>query len=138
MEGIWTAPVTNWVSTDYFNLADYTRICQNLLYVQNLAGTMYAVTELKTMEDKSSQGYAAIPYPSDFNAIEQNLKLLDGETYGTGFDSKEWKGNKAAPTYEDFNRWETLQSKMYQTLTAQRNAQRRLAFTLGGQKGIRC
>lgn len=126
----WTAPKTDWVATDYFNVEDYTRIVGNIEYLKDLANELWGDFDITTMEDKD---YTALFYASEMNAIETNLDTINSNSYGFDIgDSTTYTSNGATPLYSEFNRIESASLKIYKTLVAQKNARRHLAFTLGG------
>ena len=38
---MWSKPKTDWVSSDYFNIIDYNRIKNNLIYLRDLSVKLY-------------------------------------------------------------------------------------------------
>ena len=140
--GEWTPPKIDWSgfldgSTyvgDYFTYVDYNRIKNNILFLIGYASQMYNVTTFDLGEEKSE---GEIPYADEFNMFEKAIESVNSETYGFNFVLKTWYENRNVPTFEDYNRIEKIQLKLYETLVAQKKAQNRLAFTLGGQKGLK-
>lgn len=138
----WETPKTDWNADydgtsyvgDYYNYGDYNRQKNNLMYLLDYARPMYEVTDYDLGDDKS---VSDIAYADEMNAIENALISLAKDTDTEVDDSKTWKANGYVPTYEDYNRIESGTFHLYKQLVAQKTAQRRLAFRLGDQKGIK-
>ena len=103
----WAIKVINGVYTgDFLNVSDYERIIGNIDYIAKLMQTIYGtVVSLNPMPDKAVN---AIPYASDFNAIEDNIDILCQNLTmpSTWTGKKTWYANKPTPTVGDWNRWE--------------------------------
>lgn len=140
--GEWSPPKTDWsvkwtgeiYAGDYFTYLDYNRIKDNLLFLSGYASQMYQMPVIDMGEAKVE---ADLIYADEVNLFETTLAEINSSTFSFPEQFKTWKENKLVPTYEDWNRIELLQLKIYNTLVAQRKAQNRLAFTLGGQKGFK-
>lgn len=140
--GEWSLPKTDWSAKwngeiyvgDYFTYLDYNRIKDNLLFLSGYASQMYQMPAIDMGEAKVE---ADLIYADEVNLFETTLAEINSSTFSFSEQFKTWKENKNVPTYEDWNRIESLQLKIYNTLVAQRKAQNRLAFTLGGQKGFK-
>lgn len=139
---MWTDPKTNWSAEwdgktyigDYFLYTDYNRIKNNLLALKYTAESMYKISIGDLGEDKVE---ADMIYADEVTLFETTLENINSSTFSFSEEFKTWKENKNVPTYEDWNRIESLQLKIYNTLVSQKKAQNRLAFTLGGQKGLK-
>ena len=140
--GEWSPPKTDWsdkwtgeiYTGDYFTYLDYNRIKDNLLFLSGYASQMYQMPVIDMGEAKVE---ADLIYADEVTLFETTLAEINSSTFSFPEQFKTWKENKSVPTYEDWNRIESLQLKIYNTLVAQRKAQNRLAFTLGGQKGFK-
>ena len=133
---MWTAPKTNWGSTDYFNYTDYNRIKNNIAYLRNLALTLYLDFPYEDMGDDKS-GYADFPYADEFNAMENNLESMKNGTFAFyNTDKKQWYANQPTPNYEDLNRIESACLKLCNGFNNELIAKGRLSFRLGNQKGM--
>lgn len=138
----WLEPKTDWsdkwenntYAGDYFTHTDYNRIKNNVSYIVDYAKQMYSVSSVSMGTDKEE---TSIPYADEFNKIENAINKLCAETYKFDFAMKTWYENKSTPTADDLNRIESMQLRLYEMLVAQRKAQNRLAFTLGGMKGFK-
>lgn len=132
----WLPPKTDWEATDYFNYVDYNRIINNIRYLRNLANKLFLNMSKTSLGDEKT--YLSLIYAREMNNIENTLETLNLETYG--FDigkTTEYKANGSTPLYSEFNRIESAILLLYNTMVAHKNALPRLAFTLGGQKGLK-
>lgn len=132
----WMEPKTNWKSDDYLNIVDYNRIIGNISYLKGLAVELFKAFDISSMGEEKN--YVSMIYAREINAIEQNLETINSNTYGFNIgDTTTYQANKGTPLYTEFNRIESAVLLLYNTLMAHKNALPGLAFTLGGQKGIR-
>lgn len=129
----WQDPKTNWVATDYYNYTDYNRQVGNLLVLKDMADQVYSGLEfLGMVEDKN---YLSMLYASEFNAIESNLKTLNEGTYNYPIgEKKTYYPNQATPNFEEFNRIESAELRLFYSLYGQISILRHTSFTLGGAK----
>lgn len=132
----WIEPKTNWESTDYFNIVDYNRIVGNLLYLKDLSLELFKDFATEDMAD--NKDYSSMIYAREINAIENNLEAVNINTYNFDIgDTKEFYPNKTTPLWSEFNRIESAMLLLHNTMLSHKNALPRLAFTLGGQKGLK-
>ena len=132
----WITPKTDWVSTDYFNIEDYNRIIGNISYLKDFAEELFKA--LDTLDMGEEKTYVSMIYAREMNAIESNLEIINANTYGFDIgETQTFQANKSTPLWSEFNRIESACLLLYNTMIAHKNALPRLAFTLGGQKGIR-
>lgn len=138
----WIQPKTNWqggynnageYTGDYFNLADYNRIKNNLQELRDMAIKLYPEFSIATGADWTS--YATIPRAADINQLETNLETIRSKTFlfQTG-TRKTYFGNAAAIDYIELNRLESATLLIYKNLIGQSKGKRRLSFRLGGIK----
>lgn len=131
----WIEPKTNWQSTDYFNIVDYNRIVGNLLYLKDLSLELFKDFTTEAMVD--IKDYSSMIYAREINAIENNLKTVNINTYNFDIgDTQEFYPNKNTPLWSEFNRIESAMLLLHNTMLSHKNALPRLAFTLVVQKGI--
>lgn len=72
----WQTPKTDWMATDRFNIEDYNRIKNNLLYVWEQAQLIWGGFEIADMgEDITS--YSAYWDVDVFNAFESNIDTIN-------------------------------------------------------------
>ena len=132
----WIEPKTNWKSTDYFNIEDYNRIVGNLTYLKDLSLELFK--DFTTEDMVGSKDYSSMIYAREINAIENNLESVNINTYNFDIgNTKEFYPNKTTPLWSEFNRIESAMLLLHNTMLAHKNALPRLAFTLGGQKGLK-
>lgn len=132
----WLPPKTDWTAQDYFNAIDYNRLINNISHLNAMASRLFnGITLINMGEEKD---YTSPIYASWINAIENALDTINTETYSFDFgESTEYKANGSTPLWSEFNRLESSMLKLYDTMKAHKEALPRLAFTLGGQKGLR-
>lgn len=132
----WLPPKTDWIATDYFNYIDYNRIVNNIRYLRNLANKLFlGISRADLGEEKT---YLSMFYAREMNNIENSLETLNLETYDFDIgETIEYRANGSTPLYSEFNRIESAILLLYNTMTSHKEALPRLAFTLGGQKGIK-
>lgn len=132
----WIEPKTDWTSEDYFNAEDYNRIIGNLAYLKAyLDGLFLNLTNVSLGEEKT---YLSLIYAREMNDIEQTLDKLNMETYSFSIgETQTYKSNKPTPLWSEYNRIENAIMLIYNTMVAHKEALPRLAFRLGGQKGIK-
>lgn len=132
----WLPPKTDWTAEDYFNTVDYNRIIGNLTYLRSYATQLFEVFEIASMGDEKT--YLSMMYAREMNVIENNLEIINTSTYGFNIGKTQtFQANKNTPLWSEFNRIESACLLLYNTLKAHKAALPRLAFKLGGQKGIR-
>ena len=132
----WIEPKTDWISTDYFNIEDYNRIIGNIRYLKALSEALFKSFDTLSMGEEKT--YVSMIYAREMNAIESNLEIINTNTYSFDIgETQTFQANKSTPLWSEFNRIESACLLLYNTMIAHKNALPRLAFTLGGQKGIR-
>lgn len=134
---MWTTPKTDWSTQDYFSAGDYNRIIRNLEHLKGMAEALaYVVAPWTDLgEDVGQTDY---PYAPMINAIEDNLEQLAQDTYAINIGAKQ-QFVSLGPfiTAEELNRIESAQLTLCWMLLSQQDCRHRLAFRLGGQKGVR-
>lgn len=136
----WQQPKTDWkvhynsdgsYAGDYFEATDYQRIKNNLLFLHELALTMYP--KISSLTDIPDVTTASFGYASYINALERGLDVLAGGSFDPGIPSrKTWQGNDTALLASDLNRIESSCLQLYQALSGQEKCLPRLSFILGG------
>lgn len=132
----WIEPKTDWISSDYFNAEDYNRIIGNLAHLKTLEDELFrSLTDVSMGDEKN---HLSMIYAREINNIEDTLETLNLETYELEIGAKQtFKANGSTPLWSEFNRIESAILLLYNTFMAHKNAMKRLAFSLGGQKGIK-
>ena len=127
----WTTPKTNWTAQDYFELADYNRIRGNLIYLQNIAKSLYPPVKFEQMGEYDLPDF---PYLTFWRAPDTNLTALLTGTFCRSDYKGEGKWQENGPVWDDnaLNRIESACLYLYQDLQAQTNARQKLKFLMGG------
>lgn len=133
----WETPKTNWVSTDRFNISDYNRIKNNIVYLEEIGNEVYKSFVLSEMgEDKTS--YAGFWTPAEFNLFEANLELIKQNFPESDIGApKVFFENGPFIDYQELNRIESALLKYYTMAIQQMAIIPRLAFRLGNVKGVK-
>lgn len=133
----WQTPKTDWTADDRFNISDYNRIKNNLMYLQELGSEIYSFFEIDDMgEDKTS--YAEYWKPAEFNLFESNLDLIKEVFPQSDIGiRKTFFENAPFIDYIELNRIESAMLNYYQMGTTQKAINPRLAFRLGNMKGVK-
>ncbi len=130
----WSTPKTNWVASDPVNVADYNRWKNNLDYLQNLCKQMYALVETNLGSD---QTVTDVPYEDMLNAIETALENVNTASYGFDIGTTVvFSSNSPYIDYNEINRIESAELRLYNWLSAQFDNIPILEFTLGNYRGI--
>lgn len=136
----WIEPKTDWSAEysdtglflgDFFNITDYNRIKNNLLYLRELAThLMYGVPEITVGEDKES--YEEYFFADEINLIEDGLKTLDDFIGWVDFGDKQtFYDNGRFIDADELNRIESAELELYNLLVNSIAGKLRLAFRLG-------
>lgn len=131
----WSTPKTNWIATDMINVADFNRWKNNLDYLQNLCEEMYPIVKSNMGTDQTVED---IPYEDMLNNIENALDNVNQSSYNFDIGEKQvFSANSYYIDYNEINRIERAELKLYKWLQAQFDAIPRLAFRLGNYRGIK-
>lgn len=109
----WKTPKTNWVNTDYFNIADYDRIKGNIEELNSYANIMAGsgVVLPNTMSAKTASDFL---YASDMNNITDNITYINSlyakETIGS---FTQYNAVGKAMTAKELNVIEKATEKIY-------------------------
>lgn len=148
MSVTWEEPKTDWSATyndsglfigDFFNVADYNRIKNNLLYLRELATElMINVPKIVVGEDKHLPDNENPDIDNDYfyadeiNLIEDGLKSLDERFTFVDFGDKQtFYDNGKFIDAAELNRIEKAELKMYNLLQGSIAGKSRLAIRLG-------
>lgn len=130
----WTAPKTNWVATDFFNCVDYNRIKNNIQYIYELSLQVYPAYSINPYAaDMTNTNHWW--EPAEINQIEEDLQTIFEHTGFENFSigsQKTFYYNGKFIKYDELNRIESATYNLYDRLTNQIKARKRLKFTLGG------
>ncbi len=135
----WQTPKTNWKATydssgrligDYVNIEDYNRIKNNLLYLRDMVIDFFGpVQPFPVGTDKT---YGDYYYAFEWNYIENGLEILENAIKLWDFgDKMTFYDNGRFIPYDELNRIESAELKIYENLNSSADSRRRFAFTLG-------
>lgn len=144
----WEEPKTDWSASysdtglfigDFFNVTDYNRIKNNLLYLRELATQlMINVPKITVGEDKHLPDNENPDFDNDnffadeINLIEDSLEALDQRFTFVDFGDKQtFYENGRFIDAEELNRIERAELKMYNLLQSSIAGKLRLAIRLG-------
>jgi len=136
----WITPKTDWSAQysdtglfigDFFNINDFNRIKNNLLYLRELATElMHGVPRITVPEDKTS--YEEYFYADEFNQIEDALETIDNFIGWVDWGDKQvFYDNGRFIEASELNRIEGAELELYNLLTNSIAGKLRLAFRLG-------
>lgn len=137
MDGIWRTPKTNWTELDAFNLKDYKRIRNNLLFLRNKMSDIWEEFTIQNMgNDPTDPGY--IWKVKHFNAIEENLDIINQHSLivkNYGYKQTFYQ-NGVFIGFSELNRIERATLQMKQIIDGWEAGLRKLSFRLGFPKGL--
>lgn len=133
----WQTPKTDWVSTDRFNIEDYNRIKNNLLYVWEQAQLIWGGFEIADMgEDITS--YSAYWDVDVFNAFESNIDTINEHMLSQDYGIRQtFYENGPFIKWDELNRIEDAILRMKRIADGRKASLVRLAFRLGAPKGLK-
>lgn len=137
MDGVWREPKTDWKETDAFNIKDYKRIRNNLLFLRNRISDIWGEFSIEDMgNDPTDPKYIwKVRY---FNAIEKNLETINQHSLlvkNYGF-KQTFYNNGAFIGFSELNRIESATLQMKRIIDGWEAGLRRLSFRLGAPKGL--
>lgn len=116
----WITPKIDWVYSDYFNVGDYNRIKNNLLYLCEATGFVATLDSINIQY---------IPTTTFFHNVNSLVKDLYKFITGSNTDLRtNFYENEPAWTYYELNTIEGLILDMYNVL----KYEKKIPFTLGG------
>lgn len=136
-DGKWREPKTDWTADDVFNLKDYNRIRNNLIYLNKIISNIWREFSIEDMgNDPTSHKY--IWKAKYFNAIEENLEIINQHSlivknYGY---KQTFYNNGVFIGFSELNRIESATLQMKQIIDGWEAGFRRLSFRLGAPKGL--
>lgn len=119
----WTTPKVTWQSTEFYNVADWQRVQENLRLVRDwlvahgFPSATLQDTAIPRLSDELPTVYLVNKVETNLNAVYQTL----------GFALTEWQPSKTwyarldalwteNPTSADWNRWEMLSKRVKECL----------------------
>lgn len=145
----WTEPKIDWeVATDedgnyqgdFFNVSDYNRIKNNLLYLRELANRIYPpATRIEDLGEDKAEAVAGEPltesnvyFADEFNAIEDCLEALKEQSQDLRIgDKMTFSDNGLFIGPDELNRIERAELNYYNFLMKAGTDGRRTAFRAG-------
>ena len=123
----WQTPKTNWYGAtnangayegDYFNVKDYNRIQNNILFLHELGSNIYGAFDLPyLMDSKTVQSYFMFV---DYMAFVQNTLAINQHTLNLEYPDfiiKKPGTIVPVPTYNDWNALEQILLDLYENMT---------------------
>ena len=139
----WQTPKTDWYGKviegvyvgDRFNAVDYNRIKNNLIYLRDLAITVYEGFNIETVSnDKTTADFF---YADEINAMERNLDTINNNTLKRNYGTRvTFSANGNTPVYTELNRLESAILDLYDRLSNQSEGRRTLTFNFGMKGGL--
>lgn len=127
---------SRWGPHDRFNAVDYNRIKNNLYVLKNLVNEIYCPLEIENMGDE--KGFEDWFYAREFNLFERNLETINRAAFGENIGGmKTFFSNGPFIDYIELNRIEDTTLSFFNKATEQKKLLPRLAFRLGGMKGVK-
>ena len=148
----WQTPKTDWKAEynasglfkgDFFNVGDYNRIKNNLLYLRSLANQLLPnIPSITVGADKHYPVNGSPDFDNDnffadeINLIENGLYKLDQAIPFVNFGKKKtYYDNGLFIDYKELNRIEKAELELYELLVTSLEARRRLSFKLNTRCG---
>lgn len=133
----WIEPKIDWKSSDRFNIEDFNRIRNNIIYLHSRAVKLFTAFDLESMGSALTNRYAywEVQY---FNAFEKNIEMLSKSILKkeTG-KQKTFYENGIFIDWQELNRIENFCLSMKIIIDAQAEMIRNLPFRLGAYKEVR-
>lgn len=130
----WIEPKTNWTSSSRFNIEDFNRIKNNLLYLHDVALVRVGAFEIESMGEDLYVGEDEYKnwVVEDFNAIENNLHIISNKIMDADIGTKKtFYENGLMPDYVELNRIESVTLRNKNALDNLSAGLRRIPFKLG-------
>ena len=133
----WITPKTDWAARtdadgnytgDYFNVADYNRIKNNIEYLGAMARKLWPVL-VRAMPDRRFEEY---PYADEINTLADNLEAINAYVGGEIGEKTVYAANGAFIGFKDLNRIESACMDLYETMCTLYKKDNRLPFRFGG------
>lgn len=139
----WTTPKTDWhgstdsegvYSGDRFNAVDFNRIKNNLIYLRELAITLYSEFTIGSLgADRAAGDYF---YADEINQLEANLVTINANTlkrsYGT---APTYFANGNTMDFTELNRLESAILDLYNRLVNESEGRRMFTWNFGMKGG---
>lgn len=132
----WTTPKTDWYGAtvngvytgDYFNAVDYNRIKNNIVYLTNLAYTLYPKFDVYDLgDDRTVKDYV---YLDDMTNMISNLNTINANTINKDYELPNIY-TLSTFRFEDLNEIENMTLDLYKNLTNQYEGRRMFTWNFG-------
>lgn len=133
----WTTPKTDWVHTDKFNVTDFNRIRNNMIWLHQksieIFSEFYDIIDVETEYDVSDIAtYRQYYKADDFNAFEENLDTINVHTIIQDYGARQtFYENGVFIRFEELNRIESAQLDLYRRLSLMKPSYKTLPLRLG-------
>ena len=133
----WITPKTDWNTNSKFNIDDYNRIKNNLVYLKDRANKLIIPFEIDDMGSDLT-AYTSFWDVKIFNLFETNLEKINQKTYNKNLgDTKTFYENGQFIKYDELNRLESSMVTLKDTLDRQEQGLRHIPFRMGRFKEVR-
>ena len=133
----WIEPKTDWNALSKFNIEDFNRIRNNILYLHEFALITIGFFEIENMGEEYIVGVDEYKnwLVEDFNAIENNLHTISKKIIDKDIGAKKtFYENGLMPDFAELNRIETVILNNKNALDNLSAGIRRIPFRLGQYK----
>ena len=125
----WTTPKTDWNENDKFNIWDYSRIIDNILYIQAVIHFLDKKYKIIDMGDKVT--YETLYYPKRFNHIEVTLEKINDYLIQANIgETQIFRSNGVFIDWQELNRIEGVSLMLFEHVVNWYNARRMLPVLL--------
>lgn len=139
----WQPPKTDWYGEtdsggtyrgDRFNSEDFNRIKNNLIYLQEVANSMYAAFSINDVgNDRGKEEYF---YADEIALLQENIDIIAEKTIGSDYgEYPNYIANGKLFDFNELNRIESATLDLYNKLINQYKGRRMFTFMLG-LKGV--
>ena len=133
----WNKPKTDWKEADRFNIQDFNRIKNNIMWLYEKAVYLNRPFDIEDMGEDIVD-YLSYWKVSSFNAFEDNIETINNniltKNYGT---PQRFYENSAFIKWTELNRIESAILSMREILDNQEKGLRKIPFILGRFREIR-
>lgn len=129
---MWQQPKTDWQPDDYFNIADYNRIKENIQEIRLQALTLWPNFDILDMgpdKDYADESF----YADEINRFEENIGLVCGGIFPIDVgEMKTYYDNTPFIDWLELNRIENACLRLYRTVQSRIQGRSTLPLTLNG------
>lgn len=134
---LWHTPKTDWKETDRFNISDFNRIKNNLIYLHELSEELQRNYSMPDMGDDITD-YKPYWDVKKFNLFETNLDLINDHIFTVDYGmGQTFYENGIFIKWDELNRIESAILSMNEIMQKQKSGLRKIGFRLGSYKEVR-